>query len=211
MVEFIEANQETQRWVELFRNNSKNDYKIHLHIARDPNTQPPHLTDVGIIDIYGKYVMITDSVINPEPEYMPGNVIIGNTGNSIISVELNADFVDHIISLSRLDGNVMILDLLMNILENEEVVGVSFSVSDQAHTNTSIATFSLNAASLAYEVCIMGDCNGDGTVSGVDGNMMRRILSGNYCKVDPFAVDLNGDGLLNAKDCLELKRIIVQG
>ena len=57
----------------------------------------------------------------------------------------------------------------------------------------------------------MGDCNGDGVVNGMDGNMIRRVINGNDCKVDPFAVDLNGDGELNAKDSLGLKSKILNG
>ena len=216
MVEFIDSNQESQRWVEFIRADlsDNNTYMIYLHMSGELTNSlgsVPDLSIAGITDSRAKYLLSTAQVTNTDPDNLPGNIMIGDMGDKLMTVEINKEFIEHINSLSRLDGNVMILDLLMNILENEEVVGVSFSVNDQMYTNTSSTTFNLNSDSTAYEVCVIGDCNGDGIVNGIDGNIMKRILSGSYCKADPFAVDLHDDGILNAKDCLELKRIIVQG
>ncbi len=41
--------------------------------------------------------------------------------------------------------------------------------------------------------------------------MIKNLIVGNNCKVDPFAVDVNGDGSITAKDSLTLKMKIVEG
>jgi len=138
------------------------------------------------------------------------DVRIGEFGNKVLCVTLNEEFIEYINYLDRLEGNVMILDFLMNILADENVAGFSWSLKGIDVGNDEIAAFSLLGQS-SYEVSIIGDCNGDGKVNGIDVNLMRRVLSGNGGSVDPFAVDLNSDGLLNAKDSYSLKTKIALG
>ncbi len=210
MVEFIADNQEVYYFVQYFRERTDaSTNMIYFHLAGDLGSERvPDLGEVGISDSWGKYLVSTARFVNPDASMY--DVLLGEVGNKVMTVELNEDFIEYINSLNRLDGNIIILDFLMNILDSEEVVGVSWSLNDIYIGGTSISAYSDTDSSI-YEPAVIGDCDGDGIVTGIDGNLMRRIISGNDDKVDPFAVDLNGDGVINAKDSLALKRKIIEG
>ena len=212
MVKFIADNQETYSWVNFFRERTDTSTNvIYLHLADDINSgsgRIPNLPSVGLVDYYGKYAVSTARLVKADANNLPGDVHIGEVGNKIMTLELNEEFIKYIDSLNRLDGNVMILDILMNILDSEQVVGVSWTVDDYLYYDTAFTTFGL-ASDNTKNPAVIGDCNGDGAVNGIDAYLMRRLISGNGDKVDPFAVDLNSDGKITAIDSLLLKKMIV--
>ncbi|MBQ2730198.1 MAG: leucine-rich repeat protein [Clostridia bacterium] len=217
MVEFIADNQETYSWVNFFRDSSETRTNtVYIHMAEEFTNKydvVPNVRDAGLTDNTGKYlvtdVLNTVPVVKPDADTMPGNVMIGEIGNKMMTVEISEEFIEHINSLNRLDGNVLILDFLMNILSNEEVVGVSWAIDDSSDS-TSVSFFSSHPIN-TYEAAILGDCNGDGAVNAIDSYLMKQAIIGYESVIDPFAVDLNGDGRINACDSLALKTKIVKG
>ena len=156
-------------------------------------------------DTYLSYCDINRSRPGSPDIYMKSHsVLMGEKGNRCFNLEINYDFVEYIKALDSLEGNILILDLLMNLIGGE-AVGVSFSF-DYPRIEGSFDNYND-----IFDSIMIGDCNIDGTVNGVDGYLLKSVISGKDQLLDPFAVDTNDDGLLNAKDSLALKKKIVIG
>lgn len=55
---------------------------------------------------------------------------------------------------------------------------------------------------------LRGDINGDSKVNGIDSNILKKIISGNYMGNDNSMADINGDGMVNALDMQLIIRMI---
>lgn len=55
---------------------------------------------------------------------------------------------------------------------------------------------------------ISGDINGDNKINGIDSNILKKIISGNYDGSDYSKADINGDGTVNALDMQIIVRMI---
>lgn len=201
-LEFLASNPQVANlfyWLRATRNSGgiSGNFMFFVHLEREGSLtgseKVPDVSKLGIIaENSTDYLLSTARVINPTDDGMPGNRI-GELGNRLMTVELIEGFADYACSLDRVEGNNLILNFLMNIVAAEDVVGISW------YSNYDVYYDDPN------NEIIPGDCNGDGAVNGIDGNLTRRILSGKDCTVDPFTVDANGDGKLNAMDSLFIK------
>lgn len=55
---------------------------------------------------------------------------------------------------------------------------------------------------------LKGDINGDSKVNGIDSNILKKIISGNYTGSDYWKADINGDNTVNALDMQIIVRMI---
>ena len=212
MVQFIAENQEVYYFVEYFRNRTENSSDtLYIHMAEKLTAGSgtvPNLSSVGMKYNMFKYL---NAVAVWTPDVIEStNVMMGEVGNKILVVRLSEEFIEYVNSLNRLDGNVLILDLLMNIVANDNVAGIGWNIDGYTGANTDIMTLSLLPEEI-YEPSVIGDLNGDGIVNAIDSNLMKKTIVGHESKIDPFAVDMNGDGAINARDSLALKLKIVMG
>jgi len=207
MIKFIESNSRVYVFIEFFTDHLYEErvYMINIHTTGQRTSKAfPDLEAVGISkDNCAKYLVSTARVTRPD--YSMSYFMLGEIGNRVMTVELNYGFVSYINSIDRVERNKLILNFLMNLINNDEVTGVSFSfdyiIYGDSNGNTNIE-----------ETDIVGDCNGDGRINGADAYLMVSAISGkDFGCIDPFAVDIIEDGYLNAKDYYELKRKIAVG
>ena len=199
MVSFIEANPKAYRFVEFFHDCSNSTFVpvFHIHMAVT-NIRPIHnVFDVGFTNLSPKYLTCTSRVTTSGN--VSYDVLIGDVGNKVMSVELEEGFIQYVNSLERVEKNKTILNFLMNVIENEAVAGVSWAFSYIIGESGGLDNM---------QIITVGDCNGDGFVNPMDSNLMRKAVAGKAHNMDPFAVDINGDGAVNAKDSLFLKKMI---
>lgn len=69
-------------------------------------------------------------------------------------------------------------------------------------TNASIVTTTINNV-------LLGDCNGDGTVTGKDILLLRKYIIKLEDSIDTVAADVNKDDAINEKDVLMLRKAII--
>ena len=191
MLEFIGANPYVANLFYEIRTCNSESFMFYVNLE-----DAGRLPDVGKLGVIAEksseYLLSTARVVNSSDDGIYWNQI-GELGNKTMTVELTAGFVDYVRSLDCVEGNNLLLNLVMNVMAAKDVAGIAWEIDNNVYT--------------AGEV-LPGDCNGDGAVNSIDGNLMRRILGGKDCTVDPFAVDINGDGRLNAMDSLAVKVII---
>ena len=166
------------------------------------SSKAPNLENIGISNNNSsKYLISTARVVNSDSSIF--DVLLGEIGNKVMTVEVNSLFVEYINSLDRVERNRFTLNFLMNIIGNEEVTGISWNRDNLIYgdLNTDIE-----------QSVIAGDCNGDGRINSIDGYLMKSLMvSRAYSDIDPFAVDMNGDGIITAKDSLSLRRKLAAG
>ncbi|MBQ8474686.1 MAG: dockerin type I repeat-containing protein [Clostridia bacterium] len=196
MVKFISTNPTAYYFVNHLSWTGPRFYYFYIRLDSYPHLVPD-IESIGITDRPGKYLM-SSSRISPSNGALAGDTLLGDNGNKVMHVQVNDDFMNYICSLDRAPKTELILNLLMNMLSHENVVGVSWNYDGNMLYS---GGFNINT----IEPVIVGDCNGDGEFNGLDGNLMKRTISGMDCTIDPFAVDLNGDGSLNALDSFEMK------
>ncbi|MBQ2730197.1 MAG: dockerin type I repeat-containing protein [Clostridia bacterium] len=219
MVKYISENQQVYGFIEYFRNHglkpgSSFDFP-EVRIYMSGNYKASEVFNAfysRLTDEHSRYIVLnTSRPTTPEATFPHGTVMLGEKGNKCFYIDFTDEFFSYVNSLNRLDSNILIMDFLLNLLSGD-VVGISFEC-DQVYYNPDEGdTFDSDSESYdIYSSSIIGDCNGDGAVNSIDGNLMRRIMCGNGFKVDPFAVDINRDGNLNAVDSFELKIKIAIG
>lgn len=216
MVEFINANKKIHSFVQYFRDAAvefnisypENLFFINAQIEGNINSSERHEIFGINCDInFSKYLYSTARITTPSDSVNQGRILLGERGNKLITVELNKEFVKYVCSLDRVEGNRLIVKFFMNMFKQKEVVGVTwfyngFFYPDDWDTSDWISP---------PRVVESGDCNGDFLVNGADGYMIKKAILGFDDGIDPLAVDMNYDGLLNAKDSLEVKKKIVLG
>ena len=161
-----------------------------------------------VIKNKSKYIVLNGS--RPSNSYAPGitDAMLGEIG-TCFWLNFTNEFFEYIKTLNRLDGNILIMDFLMNLLDGD-VAGISFDETevcwDADYGHTFDTDLSDNGATM-----VLGDCNGDATVNSMDAYLMKLALIGSDVSLDPFAVDVNCDGNLNAMDSFALKKTVVSG
>ena len=204
MVEFISVNPFVSGFLENLRNTFVEcNYMFFIHTTGELTSgRVPNLEAVGIsYDHSEKYLLSTARVVKPDESMY--DILLGEIGNKVMTVELNVEFIEHINSLDRVEGNKLILDFLINIIGNKEVVGISWTRDNLIYGDNN---------SNSNQTAIVGDCDGDGSINSKDSFLIRLVIIGKgHDNIDPFAVDINGDGDINAKDSLALRRKIAVG
>ncbi len=91
---------------------------------------------------------------------------------------------------------------------DSEKGGYYFTGTIYGHENSEAQDY---AEKCSYEFKIIGDLNGDGTVSSADAVLMNEFLTNSEISQDiPTAVaDMNGDGVINVFDLIILKRYLL--
>lgn len=214
MVEFLNANPETLAFVYYLRTAiGFRGYSCPVHMAGEYNNGsvsnrikvldaffPNYTSNVPKYFVCGARPQIPD-----ESWSFKYYSLLGEKGDICFAIQLDEEFVKYINSLDYAEGNRLIFNFLMNLLSPEDVVGFSWSDGDIIYGGGE------SSVPDTYKTAALGDCNGDGTVNGADGYMIKKAILGFDDGIDPLAVDMNDDGLLNAKDSLELKKKIVLG
>jgi len=201
MVEYISRDPQSSLFTGLFCGCSLGLFNPTFHIHRSGTNigRIPNVLEVGFSEQSPKYLTSTSRVTTASNANY--DFLIGDVGDKVMSVELAEGFVEYVNSLDGVERTTVILNFLMNVENNEEVAGVSWSNDCPYYGGGFIGT--------SHEEPIRGDCDGDGSLNSIDANLMRRILSGNDCKVNPFSVDMNADGKLNAVDSYALRLKLV--
>jgi len=216
MVKYIYENQAVYDFVEFFRNHGSDPDQgfgfpeITIYMSGNYKTNEVwNAFYSNLTDEHSKYIVLNTS--RPSNSYAPGvtSAMLGEIGTKCFWIDFTNEFFDHIKSLNRLDGNILIMDFLMNLLSGD-VAGISFEWNkvywDNEDGNTFDTDLSDNGATM-----VLGDCNGDATVNSMDAYLMKLALIGIDVSLDPFAVDVNCDGNLNAMDSFALKKTVVSG
>lgn len=208
MVEFIAENQSVFCFVEHFRyqrliSQLVSYHKLVIHVSGEYN-HPGEIhsvfgTNFNANANISKYLGWGDRPVTPD-----SSPLLGEKGIKNFTIEMNEEFIDHINSLNRLDGNILILDFIMNLMSCEDVVGIS--ILDHPRYGSSAPGINTY---IPYEPSILGDCTADGVVNSTDAYVMKKAIVGYTNGIDPFAVDLNVDGSISAKDSLALRKKIV--
>ncbi len=204
MIKFIDTNPQTYRFIEFFYECSCSTFTpiFFIHRAGDNISRIPNVLEVGFSELSPKYLTSTSRVTTSSNASANYDVLMGDVGDRVMSVQLEEGFIEYVNSFDRVERNKIILNLLMNMAENEEIVGISWAFSYKLGAGTTNST---------YMETIIGDCNGDGAVNSMDSFIMKITIAGHENAIDPFAVDMNSDGAINAKDSLLLKRKIIHG
>ncbi|MBR4881380.1 MAG: hypothetical protein IKU19_05565 [Clostridia bacterium] len=221
MVRYINENQDVYGFIEFFRNHGVDFDKmfsapeVEIYMSGIyKNSEVFNAFYSRLTDEHSKYIILnTSRPTTPESSTPYGTVMLGEKGNKCFYIDFTDEFFSYIKTLDRLDGNVFIMDFLLNLL-SDDVVGISFSWHKVYMDPELGKTYDGNTIECDYSSfasAIVGDCNGDGAVNAVDSYIMRILIVGNECKADPFAIDMDGDGGVNAKDSLLLKTRIVKG
>ncbi len=191
-------------WIRATRGGGQfnNNFMFFVHLEREGSLtgseRVPKVEYLGVNEENSAdYLLSTARVVAPDTQNTYLSCMSGEMGNRKMTVELLEGFADYICSFERAEGNRIILNFIMNIFGSEDVVGVSWYDNYTVYFDPSGSK--------------QGDYNGDGAVNVLDGNIIRRILSGNTYTIDPFAADMNGDGKLNSKDSLILQKKLVNG
>lgn len=208
MVEFIADNPKSYGLIEYFRGrNYTNDHSMVIHMSGnyDPIFNVLNVFATSVTDNCSKYLSWGSRPSSPAAYMTTGSILVGEKGDLCFGIGIKEEFIRYINSLDRVEGDKMILNFLMNLIDGE-CVGLSFSF-DFLYGWDSINEYD----SVSDELIIMGDCNRDGAIDSKDANLLKRTIGGNDCKVDPLTVDLCADGVVNAKDFFVLKKMVVNG
>lgn len=94
----------------------------------------------------------------------------------------------------------------------DRLKNIYYSGTENSWNNISDKHQSLKNATVIYveddSDLSLGDINGDGAISAIDSNLIKRIVAGASNVEDIFTADVNGDGTVNAIDSNVLRRII---
>ncbi len=219
MVKYINENQKVYGFIEFFRNHGLNFYdpfdfpEIQIYMSGDyKNTEVWNAFYSRLTDEHSKYIVLNYSrPTTPEASDSVGTVMLGEKGTKRFWINFTDEFFSYIKTLDRLDGNVFIMDFLMNLL-SDDVVGISFNWNESYFDLIGANAFNFDSDSIdTFAHSIVGDLNGDGIVNAIDSNLMKKTIVGHEIEIDPFAVDMNGDGDINAQDSLALKLKIIMG
>lgn len=212
MVEFLNANPEALAFVYYLRTAiGFRGYSCPVHMAGEYKIGSGNLRVQLWTAFFPNYTSECGNyfTVGARPQFVSeswttNDFLLGEKGNAYFAIQLDEEFVKYINSLDYAEGNRLIFNFLMNLLSPEDVVGFSWDMYDIIYgSGVSVPD--------TYKTAALGDCNGDGTVNGVDGYMIKKAILGFDDGIDPLAVDMNSDGLLNAKDSLEVKKKIVLG
>lgn len=205
MIEFINENPDVYSFVQYLRTHiGGRSYMFEVHIAGEfDRSERGHMLVeyAGLTENMFKYLDYNFRVFSTSSygySYGP----LGEKGNKFISIWFTLGFVEYINTIDYVEGNRLIVNFLMNLLSSEEVIGFNWEYSDIQLGGGGYKTF---------DTFISGDCNADSLINGADGYLIKKAILGFDDGIDPLAVDMNYDGLLNAKDSLELKKKVVLG
>ncbi len=160
------------------------------------------------------------SVPLPTVSISPSELGITDTGSAVFSAEATGEGLTYLWSCSDPDfyeylSGVDTKELTVSIneaLEEERTLTFTCTVTDRYGQRVES-----DAACLFYTVSplpeyIMGDVNGDCTVSAYDVNLAKRYVTGRYAIEEGsstyLAGDINGDGVITATDVNLLIRIV---
>ena len=200
MVKFVGSYPQAYRFIEFFCKCSDATFSpiFFIHRSGDDISRFPNVLEVGFTELSPQFLSSTSRVTSSgNASY---DVLIGDVGDKVMSVELEEGFIQYVNSLDRINRNKIILNFLMNMEQNEEIVGISWAYN-----------YWIGAGIPNYFEFLEGDCNGDGAVNAIDSNLIRKAIVGNDEGIDPLTVDINTDGDINAKDSLTLKLKLVKG
>ena len=216
MVKYIYENQAVYAFVEYFRNHGSDPDQgfgfpeITIYMSGNYKTNEVwNAFYSNLTDEHSKYIVLNGS--RPSNSDAPGitDAMLGEIGTKCFCIDFTNEFFDHIKSLNRLDGNVLIMDFLMNLLDGD-VTGISFDENEVCWDADYGHAFESDRSD-SGTIMNLGDCNGDDTVNSMDAYLMKLALIGSDVSLDPFAVDVNCDGNLNAMDSFALKKTVVSG
>lgn len=115
------------------------------------------------------------------------------------------------LKLSYVDGSVELVKYDFNTFGFDSVTSGDKTITVECEDLT--VSFTVTVAEDIKEDVKIGDINGDGVLTAIDSNYLKRIVagalvSGEHENVNSVA-DINGDGTVNAVDLNLLKRAIV--